>query len=129
MKNTIRDGAITVHSAKPADESNVVCNTDSSSFSGSNLYFLDKNKQWYGYEGGSNTIASASANPSVNLTSSKILISNFSIDCSRKTIYSPPSVSVSFDVCYDTGAGICTSARPEEISSLHYRTRMKLRNY
>ncbi|MEK7634169.1 MAG: type II secretion system protein [Patescibacteria group bacterium] len=129
VKNSIRDGAITVHSAKPADESNIVCDTDSSSFSGSSLYFLDKNQQWFGYEGGSNTIASASANPSINLTSSKILVSNFSVDCLRNTIYSPPSVLFSFDVCYDTGAGVCTSTRPEEIASLHYQTRIKLRNY
>ena len=128
MENTIRNRAISIHSGIPT-EGNIVCKDAGSSSSGPPLYFLDKNGQWFGYLADSNSIASNSANPTINLTSSKILISNFSIDCSRKIIYSPASISLGFDICYDIGAGVCTSTRPEEIASLHYQTRIKLRNY
>ncbi len=129
MENTIKGEAVTIHSAKPSDDTNIVCNTADSSFSGPPLYFLDKTGKWFGYEEGTNTVASASAVSSINLTSSKTILSNFSISCSRSTIDSPPSVSLNFDVCYDTGSGICTSTRPEEVTSIHYQARIKLRSY
>ncbi len=129
MENTVRDKAVTIHTSTPPNDENMICKNVGASPSGSSLYFLDKNKQWFGYENGSNTIASSSASTSINLTSSKILVSNFSLSCSRNTIYSAPTVLLSFDVCYDTGAPNCSTTRPEEITSIHYGTRIKLRNY
>lgn len=124
MENTIRDKAISIHSIKPAVDANIVCSSDNSFSSGPPLYFLDETKKWFGYEGGVNTIASASAVSTINLTSNKTIISGFSISCSRKAIYSPPSVSISFTIEYNT-----TSTRPEETTSMYYQTRVKLRSY
>ena len=136
MENTIRNRAISIHSDTPT-EVNIVCkDLIPPILSGTSLYFLDKEGQWFGYLFDSDSIASKSAdldNPlnvlTSALTSSKTIVYNFSISCSRNTIYSPPSVSFDFDVCFVTGAGICTSTRPEEIASIHYQTRIKLRSY
>lgn len=131
MQTTIKDQAITIHSVKPASESNIVCNDPATGPYSStlNLYFLDKNSSWFGYEFISDSIASSSGLISSNLTSSKIFIQNFSISCLRNTIFSPPSIMFSFDVCYDTGGGVCNSTRPEEIATLHYQSRVKLRSF
>ncbi|MDO9028367.1 MAG: hypothetical protein Q7U68_05865, partial [Candidatus Roizmanbacteria bacterium] len=115
----------------PPNDANIICKNIETSPSASSLYFLDKNKQWFGYLATSNSVASTSANLAspINLTSTKTRIENFSISCSRNTIYSPPSVSFDFNICYVTGAGVCTSTRPEETTELHYQTRIKLRSY
>jgi len=130
MENTIRNRAVTIHSGQPTD-ANIVCSSTNYPSSGTidSLYFLDQDRQWLGYLFENNSIALKSAILTSSLTSSKILVSNFSISCSRSSTYSPASISVNFDICYDTGAGICTSTRPEEITSLHYQMRIKLRNY
>ncbi len=136
MENTIRNRAISIHSGVPT-EGNIVCDGVINTFSDLPLYFLDKNGYWFGYLFNNNSIASDSADPPlptptmqpINLTSTKTRIENFSISCARNTAYSPASISLSFDVCYDTGSGVCTSTRPEETALLHYQTKIKLRNY
>lgn len=133
IDNTVRNNAMTILSSNspiPPDATNRECDNDSTSYSStSNLYFLDKNGDWFGYEINGNALASSSASlASVNLTSSKTKVTGFSISCSRTYLYSQPSVSVSFDIqfCSDVA---CSQTRPEEISSLHYQTKIKLRNY
>lgn len=138
MENTIRSRAVTIHSGQPS-EANIVCSSTNYPLSGTvdNLYFLDEDKHWFGYLFENNSIASKSANienpPNIltfPLTSSKILVdSTFSISCSRNKIFSPPSIMFSFDVCYDTGGGVCDSTRPEEIATIHYQSRVKLRSF
>ncbi len=130
-ENIIRDNAITIHSSTPANDTNVICKNAGTSPSATSLYFLDKNKQWFGYLVSGNSVASASVNLAspINLTPSKIIVSNFFIYCSRNSVYSSTSVLLGFDICYDTGSGVCTSTRPEEITSMHYQTRIKLRSY
>lgn len=123
IENSIRDKAVSIHSTIPLED-NIECSTDNSTFSGSSLYFLDKTGKWFGYEGGINTIASTSTISTINLTSSNITISGFSIRCSRKAIFSPPTVAISFTIGFNSN-----STRPEEISSMFYQTRIKLRNY
>lgn len=131
MENVIKDKAVTIHTNTPPSDANIICKNVGTSASGTSLYFLDKNKQWFGYLATGNSVASTSANLAspINLTSSKIIVSNFSIYCSRNSIYSPASILLGFDICYDTGSGICTSIRPEEVTSMHYQTRIKLRSY
>lgn len=131
MENIIRDNAITIHTTTPPSDANIICKNIGTSASGTSLYFLDKNKKWFGYLATGNSVASTSANLAspINMTSSKTIVSNFSIYCSRNSIYSPASILLGFDICYDTGGGICTSTRPEEITSIHYQTRIKLRSY
>jgi len=137
MENTIRDRAITIYKSDLIDDANIVCKVveDYPSSPVDHLYFIDEDKQFFGYKIDVNKVASAavdlvSGDPyTVDLTSGKTLVSNFSISCSRSSIYSPASISLSFDVCYDTGLPNCATTRPEEIASLHYQTRIKLRNY
>jgi len=138
LENTIRNRAVTIHSGQPSD-ANIVCQNADYPLSGTvdNLYFRDEDKQWFGYLFENNSIASKSADldnpPNVltsPLTSSKILVNNtFSISCSRNSTYSPAAILLGFDICYDSGAGVCTSTRPEEVASIHYQTRIKLRSY
>jgi len=133
IENTIKNQAVSIISSNspiPPDATNKKCDNDSSSYSStSGLYFIDKDGSWFGYVVNGDTIASSSAAlASINLTSSKTHITGFSISCSRTYLYSQPSVSLSFDIkfCNDVG---CAQTRPEEISSLHYQTKIKLRNY
>ncbi|MFA6533003.1 MAG: type II secretion system protein [Patescibacteria group bacterium] len=133
IENTIKDRAISIHSGLPANDSTKICE-EALSFSNpaTSLYFLDKNGNWFGYQFTGNNLASESAdleNPSINLNSSNIFISNFTINCSRNTVYSAQSIQISFDICYNTGLPNCESTRPEEITFLYYQSRIKLRNY
>ncbi len=127
--NTIRNEAVTIHSASPSDDTNKECTGDGSLYnSTSSLYFLNKTGLWFGYISDGITIASSSASlASIDLTSSKTKISSFSISCSRRYLYSQPSVSLSFDIKYCNDVA-CSQTRPEELASLHYQTKIKLRN-
>jgi len=133
IENTIKNDAVTIlnsNSPMPPDATNTECDADSSSYSSnSNLYFLDKEGEWFGYLINGTAIASSSSSlASINLTSSKTRITGFSISCSRAFQYSQPSIGISFDIefCNDSE---CSQTRPEETSSLHYQTKIKLRNY
>ena len=133
LENTIKNQANSIHSAKPLSDANKECATDSSNYgvspSVTKIYFLDNGNNWFGYSLNNSSIASDSALLGlVDLTSSKTRINNFSISCSRTYKYSQPTVSLSFDIefCNDVA---CSQTRPEETSSLHYQTKIKLRNY
>lgn len=130
MENTIKNDAVTIHSGNPPTDANIICSIADSSYSGPPLYFLDKTKKWFGYENGVNTIATASAlaTPSISLTSSKIKISSFSLSCSKKNLYSPAAILLSFKIEYCNDVA-CSQTRPEETASLFYQARIKLRNY
>lgn len=128
MENTIRNKAVTIYSTSvlPPDDANIVCNTVGGSQS--NPYFLDENKLFFNYELSGNKIVFNSAIP-VDLTSSKIKVSLFSISCSSGSAYSPPSVSLNFDIEYCNDVACSQSPRPEERASMHYQTRIKLRSH
>jgi hypothetical protein len=133
IENTIKNEAVTILSSNspiPPDSTNTKCDNDSTSYSSiSSLYFLNKDGLWFGYLINGNAISSSSASlASINLTSSKTRISSFSMSCSRTYAFSQPSVSLSFDIEFCSNVG-CSQTRPEEISSLHYQTKIKLRNY
>ena len=136
MENTIRNKAVTIHSGSPANDTNIVCGDDLVAYplpagtTVNNLYFLDEDNIWFGYKlnVSTSTVVSDSVTP-VNLTSSKIIVSDFFISCSKTAVYSPASVLLDFDICYDTGSGDCTLTRPEEFTLMHYHTRIKLRTH
>ena len=131
IENTLRNDTKSIHSAEPPTDLNIECSTESSAYgSTSSLYFLNNKDQWFGYLLNDNAIASASASTTmpINLTSSKTKISNFSISCSRNYLYSPSSVTLSFDIKYCNDLA-CAQTRPEETASLFYQTKIKLRNY
>jgi type II secretory pathway pseudopilin PulG len=123
MNTTIKNRAVSIYKSNILSDANIVCEGAGSSYS-SPLYFLDEDQQFFGYEIDGNKVASTSAYPNVNLTSNKTIVSGLSIDCLRNTIYSPPSVLISFTIQYNT-----ISTRPEETSSLYYQTRIKLRGH
>ena len=139
MGNTIRDNAMTIHQANPPSDANIVCNDlvtspiyPTGGGTIGNLYFLDTNNNLFGYRLTGTKIASDSASPtvhSVDLTSSKIVVYDFSIACAKNADYSTPYVSISFNICYQTTSANCVTSRPEEKASIHYQTRIKLRNY
>lgn len=131
MENTIRNFAITTNSASPATSSNRVCAIANSSYSSTSLYFLDKFNNTLGFALSSQQIASNSSIPSAtaNLTQTNVIVNNFSIGCGLTANYSTPLISVSFDICYKTSSGNCSSNRAEETAALHYQTDIKLRSY
>jgi prepilin-type N-terminal cleavage/methylation domain-containing protein len=132
LQSTIKNNAVSILSSTSPipPTTNLQCNDDSTSYgSNSNLYFLDKNGLWFGYELNNSSLASVSSNlATVNLTSAKTQINNFSISCSRTFKFSQPSISLSFDIEYCVDVA-CSQTRPEETASLHYQTKVKLRNY
>lgn len=129
INNQIRNRALSIHSDSPADATNEICR-DVETVSSSSLYFKDERDAWFGYYSSSNKISSSSsviASP-LELTSANTYVDNFSIGCEKTAAYSYPSVSIAFDICYKTVSGNCSSARPEEISTLHYQSKIGLRN-
>lgn len=130
ISNVIKNNAVSIHSNHPTTDLNEVCKNVPSSETAASLYFQDSTNNWFGYLLTSNVISSDSSNlgSPISLNSIKILINNFSIGCEKTASFSKANIMLSFDVCYDTGSGLCTSTRPEETASLHYQTRVKMRN-
>jgi len=129
IENTIRNYGESIHSATPPTESNKIC--QSSSLENAS-YFKDKFGNWFRfYLNTTNSISSESSvlnnglPGSVSLNSSQTKITNFSIQCYRTSLYSPPVVNISFTIEYNT-----TSLRVEEkVTPLTYQTKVKLRSY
>lgn len=130
ISNAIKNSAVSIHSSSPATTLNEICLLVQSPAPTTSLYFQDSTNNWFGYLSASNTISSASSNlgSPAALNSNIILINNFSIGCEKTASFSNANILFSFDICYNTGSGLCTSTRPEETASLHYQTRVKMRN-
>jgi type II secretory pathway pseudopilin PulG len=147
MQTVIRNNAVTIYSScsNLANPTIVQCPSNSGSFpvkyptsggsDGSNFCFQDKNTNGFSfaYDSANQAIASNSSilNTGGDLTSNKVAISNFSIKCLRTAAFSPPVITVSYDVGYNSpGAGCSpTSSRAEDIACLHYQTNIQLRSY
>ncbi|MGB9883480.1 MAG: hypothetical protein ACPLRN_03145 [Microgenomates group bacterium] len=128
ISDTIRNNAISIHSATPPSNNNIICDNVQTVDLLTAIYFLDKNNQWFGYSFNNGNISSSSATTTINLNSVKTLINNFNIGCSRNNPYSYSLVNVSFDICYKTGANTCSSARANETVTLHYQSTINLKN-
>lgn len=128
MENNIRNNASSIYSGVPnPNDTNLICDTSGSSGSGS--YFKDKLGNWFHYLNLDKVSSQSSTTSQLfDLTNSKVRVSNFSISCNRKSSFSPPIVTVTFNICYNTGVD-CSSSRPEETASMTYQTKIKLRNY
>ena len=128
MENIIRNYAVKIYSENSFTTER--CTTDNPTYgpsNGSNFFFRDKSDRWFSFYQNSNNISSNSANLSspVNLNSSQTKITNFSIQCYRTSLYSPPVVNISFTIEYNT-----TSLRVEEkVTPLTYQTKVKLKSY
>ena len=128
MENIIRNYAVKIYSESSLTTER--CTADNPTYgpsNGSNFFFRDKSDRWFSFYQNSNNISSNSANLSfpVNLNSSQTKITNFSIQCYRTSLYSPPVVNISFIIEYNT-----TSLRVEEkVTQLNYQTKVKLKSY
>jgi len=128
MENIIRNYGESIHSATPPTESNKIC--QSSSLENAS-YFKDKFGNWFRfYLDETNSISSESSvlnndSPgSILLNSSQTKITNFSIQCYRTALYSPPVINISFTISYYT-----SSSRVEDAASFNYQTKVKLKSY
>jgi len=134
VSNLIKNNALSIHSDDPPSDANEKCKIIETYNSTNNkLIFKDKEDYWFRifWDQTNEKISSYSSsttNP-IDLNSTTVLIENFQIGCDKTSLYSPAIVSLNFDICYKTSAGNCISARPEETASLHYQTKIKLRNF
>lgn len=127
---TIRSNALSVHAFTPATDDNAVCRIVES-YSDSTLFFRDALGDTFGFSASDSAVTSSSASlgSSTLLNSEKTVVSNFSLSCEKTAAYSPALVSVSFDICYAATLGSCSVDRAEETATLHYQTKIKLRNF
>ena len=149
IETIARNNGVSIYSgcSNLSTPTNIQCASNAGSFpvqfpippttsDGSDFCFQDKYSagfQFY-FNGSSNSIASNSSvlSSPVNLTSNKVVISNFKVSCLRTVAFSPPVITVAYDICYNTGSGAavpCNSSRPEETASLHYQSNIQLRSY
>lgn len=100
---------------------------------GNKIAFLDENNIVFSFSSNQDTnfngltynkISSSSALTSIDLTDDTVSIENLSFNCIRPSNFSPPIISVSFTV-----KQVGESVFDENIFSLHYATKIKLRNY
>lgn len=130
----IKNNAQSIHSAGPPSDANERCkNIETYTSSNYRLIFKDKQDYWFRilWDEPNEKISSYSSSTatSTDFNSTSVLIENFEIRCDKTSLYAPATVSISFNVCYKTSAGDCTSGTPEEIATLHYQTKIKLRNF
>lgn len=107
-----------------------VCSTKTSSTTNtesSSVYFQDSGGNEFHFALDGTKIASYSAvldpNP-YDLTNDKVVVTGFQISCNRTSTLSPPIVSISFSV-----SNIAENTRQEQLATLDYRTKIKLRSY
>jgi len=130
IKTTIRNNAVEIYSNNDLTEEHKVCATSDSSYeglSGQSLYFKDKLGKWFNYYLTDDKISSGSSlfisNPE-ELTNDQVAITNYTITCTRQSIYSTPMIALSITLQYNT-----TSTRPEDTAELTYNTNIKLKSY
>lgn len=119
MKLLIRNRAISVHSAYPATSANEICNTQTTNQSANPLVFKDADGNSFYFSVSSGIIASHSSKLSspATLTTSEVLMSNFTTTCRRAGTSSRPTVNISFD-----------ATSPLIPFSLTYQATQQLRN-
>jgi type II secretory pathway pseudopilin PulG len=125
IRTTIRNSAVQIYSDSSLQTEK--CNTAISNYgpqNGATFYFKDKNGNWFNYYLSSDKISSSSAQGSIDLTNQKVKITSYTISCQRQSVYSPPLVSLSLTLQYNT-----TSTRPEDKAELTYNTNIKLKSY
>jgi type II secretory pathway pseudopilin PulG len=126
IRTTIRNSAAQIYDTKTF--TNEWCGTAPSSSppdsQGDNFIFKDKSGNWFNYYLSSDKISSDSAQGRIDLTNQKVKVTSYTISCQRQSVYSPPIVSLSLTLQYNT-----TSTRPEEQAELTYNTNIKLKSY
>lgn len=127
MEDTIRNSATGIFTNSLLE--NEVCDisglgTNPYPSDGSEFFFEDKFGNWFQYRLDQSTVASRSGVlPTANLTTPAVQVQNFSISCFREASYSPPTITISFNISYN-GAQF-----QEQIANLHYQTQIQMKNY
>ena len=139
IENTIRGYAVKIYDEDTMLDENELCKDTGSSYSsdGSDFYIKDITGKYFNFQLTDSKIASSSPvliteEEEIDLTSDKVLIENFEIQCNRNTTAYPPIISISFDICYKNPSSNppdCIFTRTEETASLYYQIKIKLRNY
>lgn len=140
MENIIRNNGTFIYSgcSNLSALTSTVCASNAPSFpanysSSSNatdFCFLDKNSAGFQFKYDTTALKIASSSSSlgtVYLTSDKVAISGFNMSCVRTAPFSPPVVTIGFDICYNVPGGGCNLSQPGE--TLHYQTNIQLRSY
>lgn len=124
MKTTIINRAQAIFSDQALN--NEQCKQAGTTYSSdTNFYFKDKQGVGFKYYINGSKISSDSASiDPIDLTTDKVTISDFTISCNRTSAYSPPVISLTFTVSYNTA-----STRVEENASLTYSTKINLKTY
>ncbi len=128
--DNLRNYAVSIHSSSPPTINNIVCDSVDTS-SPEPLFFQDKYGNWFTYgktSFGKDDIKIASSSSIVgagaDLTTSSVDVEDFELSCSATSSFSPPIISIKFTILYNTD-----STRVEDIGSLTYQTKVKLRSY
>jgi prepilin-type N-terminal cleavage/methylation domain-containing protein len=95
-----------------------------------NLYFKDRTGTWFAFAYSGTQVASQSGSAigtlsGVNLTTSKVKVSNLSFACTKASTFSAPLVTVGFTIKYNS----TSATREEENATLDYQTFVKLQTY
>lgn len=128
IENLVHTRAYALYS--DANLTTEVCSTTSGSStptSSSTVYMKDSNGNRFYFYLTNGQMASDSAVISPNpayLTNSKVVVSNFSLSCDRSSTFSPPLVTISFQV-----SQLGSPQTREEKATLYYQTKTKLQNY
>ena len=127
MRTTLKNYAATIHSGTPPTDTNLVCATANGPSSGQ-IYFKDRFNNYFSYSLDNSIVASSSSIPvfptNTNLTNNKVTVSSLIIKCERGAAFSPPIISISYVVEYDSA-----SSRPEDTASFTYQTKIQLKSY
>lgn len=144
--NLIRNSADGIYSSYTLTDLTSQCATANSSYapaSAQQFYFKDKTNSnvWFTIDSNGSQIASQSGTTSsatavnyAGVNSTRVWVHNYSLQCARSSQFSPPVVTIQFDVCYNTGTNSVLSCgssdtRPEDIASLQYETKVVMTNY
>lgn len=131
IENLIRTNAVAIYSDQAL--STKVCTTISfDGDNGSSFYFSDKDGNWFNFKTTTDNnllkIASNSStlNMAIDLTSTKnTQISSFNISCDQTSSTTSPIISIQFTIAQKQ----TNSTRIEDLASLNYSTKIKLRSY
>ena len=124
ISTLIRNNAVSVHNAIPT-VNNKICDIEGGWETPQNMYFMDKDGEWFRFYEDSLKIASDSStfDTPVDLTSSlNSKITNFVISCKGISVSASPLISISFNIKQPS-----ESVRQEDTASLDYQTKIKLR--
>ncbi len=127
ISNQVRNNAVGIYSDR--NLLNEVCDraglgTNPYSNDGNSFFFKNREGQWFSYYLDRASVASqASVLAPVDLTSNRVDVTNFTITCNRSGAYSPPIITLAFDINYHL------PRFQEQLATINYQTQITMKNY